>query len=150
MTSPICAISTVIGSARWLLVLLVMTGCQSRPLANIATVDAGAAAQIPTVVGTYRGTLPCADCPGIEVTLTLYADGRFQRRSLYQERGSSFDESGRWSLDAASGKIHLDTETDDDADGWMQRVDANELRMLDNDGNRIDSTLNYSLRRIAP
>ena len=42
--------------------------------------------------GTYTGTLPGADCPGIETTLTLSEDSTFHLRLVYIDRETSFEE----------------------------------------------------------
>ena len=36
--------------------------------------------------GVYAGTLPCADCPGIQTRLTLGNDGTFEKQSRYLDR----------------------------------------------------------------
>jgi len=46
--------------------------------------------------GTFSGLMPCADCPGIEVTLTFNPDSSYSELMIYQERSSSFKDSGRW------------------------------------------------------
>ena len=33
------------------------------------------------IYGTYTGTLPAADCPGIAVSLTLFEDGNYARNT---------------------------------------------------------------------
>lgn len=44
----------------------------------------------------YKGTLPCADCPGIEATLTFFNNGTYSQIYLYEERNTSFEEKGTW------------------------------------------------------
>jgi hypothetical protein len=48
--------------------------------------------------GTYVGMLPCADCEGIETTLTLSKDGRFTLDQRYQKAGALLvpPDHGRW------------------------------------------------------
>lgn len=46
--------------------------------------------------GTFSGLIPCADCPGIEITLTFNPDSSFIESMIYQERSSSFKDSGQW------------------------------------------------------
>src|ERR1700722_17731925 len=55
------------------------------------------------LIAAYRGVLPCADCPGIDTTVRLFAaadgtegHGRYLIRSSYQERKSSYTEAGTW------------------------------------------------------
>jgi uncharacterized lipoprotein NlpE involved in copper resistance len=38
---------------------------------------------IESLVGTYEGTLPAADCPGIKTVLTLNADSTYQYSADY-------------------------------------------------------------------
>lgn len=45
--------------------------------------QADAPAARPAWVGTYRGTFPAADCPGIQTVLTLTDQGEFQLTSTY-------------------------------------------------------------------
>ena len=49
--------------------------------------------------GTFSGLIPCADCPGIEVTLSFNPDSSFMESMIYQERNSSFKDSGQWIKD---------------------------------------------------
>ena len=54
---------------------------------------------------SYAGTLPCADCPGIDTRLNLLPDGQFQLRMTYQERpGSGFDQIGLWTTEKDKSK----------------------------------------------
>ena len=59
--------------------------------------------------GTYRGTLPCADCPGIDESLVLSADGSFELTDTYRERpGSEQVVRGSWALEPDGRSIRLD------------------------------------------
>lgn len=47
----------------------------------------------------YTGTLPCADCPGIDYRLIL-EENKFTEISHYQERSAeNFEENGEWEVD---------------------------------------------------
>ena len=35
--------------------------------------------------GTYEGTLPCADCPGLQTLITFNSDGTFYMEATYLE-----------------------------------------------------------------
>lgn len=48
---------------------------------------------IESLVGTYEGTLPAADCPGIKTVLTLNADSTYQYSADYLERKDGHDEA---------------------------------------------------------
>ncbi|APX09950.1 copper resistance protein NlpE [Vibrio campbellii] len=39
--------------------------------------------------GTFTGTLPCADCPGIDITLVLSDDNTYILEQYYQEKGEA-------------------------------------------------------------
>jgi uncharacterized lipoprotein NlpE involved in copper resistance len=91
---------------------------------------------------TWIGTLPCADCPGIEITLDLRGDGVFFLRRDYLERGA-FDEIGRWTV--AGDDLTL---TGTEGEPLRFRLaDTGDLRMLDREGRAIESELNYALAR---
>ncbi|GAA3919961.1 copper resistance protein NlpE [Luteimonas lutimaris] len=99
--------------------------------------------------GSFSGTIPCADCPGIDSTLTLDADGSYTTHDVYQERDASFDSSGTWTVEEAGKRIRLDPNSKDEQDRLLEVVSNDELRMLDADGNAIESGLNYTLTRTA-
>lgn len=49
--------------------------------------------------GTFSGLIPCADCPGIELTVSFKPDSSYTESMIYQERNSFFKDTGRWALD---------------------------------------------------
>jgi heat shock protein HslJ/uncharacterized membrane protein len=50
--------------------------------------------------GKYGGYLPCADCPGIEYTLTLYRDGTYSESLFYTDRSAkAIVRSGAFAID---------------------------------------------------
>ena len=49
--------------------------------------------------GTFSGVIPCADCPGIEASLSFNRDSSFLESMIYQERNTSFKDSGQWIRD---------------------------------------------------
>lgn len=52
------------------------------------------------VVGTYKGLLPCASCPGIESTVIFSSDGKVQKTDLYTDKDeNSFSSSGFWQME---------------------------------------------------
>ncbi len=99
--------------------------------------------------GSFSGTIPCADCPGIDATVTLNADGTYTTHDAYQERDTSFDSSGTWTVEDAGKRIRLDPNSKDEQDRLFEVVSDDALRMLDIDGNPIQSGLDYSLTRTA-
>jgi heat shock protein HslJ/uncharacterized lipoprotein NlpE involved in copper resistance len=96
---------------------------------------------------TYDGVIPCADCPGIRTTVTLFKDGMFILRRTYFKNvyspNSSYD-LGSWSVDGDT--LVLKSRT-----GAPQKfaIKSDSLTMLDVNRNEIQSKLNFTLRRSA-
>ena len=99
--------------------------------------------------GSFSGTIPCADCPGIDLTITFKGDGSYTSQNVYQERDTSFDSSGTWTVEEAGKRIRLDPNSKDEQDRLLEVVSNDEVRMLDADGKAIESGLNYTLTRTA-
>ena len=97
------------------------------------------------VPATYKGILPCADCPGIEHTLTLRGDGLYRMRRIYQEKpDGSYSEMGRWQAEG-----ELLTLTNGSETNLFEITDAQTIKQLDGTGEPIATTSNLDLRRIA-
>lgn len=86
--------------------------------------------------GTYKGTFPAADCPGIETTLTLNNDRTFTLDSKYIDRNQTFNESGKYTL-----KGNLLTLVSNDGEKEYYKVEENRLRKLDRDKKEITGDL---------
>lgn len=95
--------------------------------------------------GTYRGVLPCADCPGIETTVTLRADGTYSASSRYLERDVATTGEGRFTWSADGGSVSLTGE-----EAARYRVGENRLTRLALDGSVIEGALaeNYVLTKV--
>lgn len=78
------------------------------------------------VTGVYKGTLPAADCPGIDVTLELKADGTFKSVYDYQERDASFENQGTYALEQ-----NMLVTVGEENDSTFYKVEENRLRQLD-------------------
>ncbi|MCI7307944.1 copper resistance protein NlpE [Alistipes senegalensis] len=97
-------------------------------------------------LGTYEGTLPAADCPGIQTALTLNPDGTYELHMKYIDRDAEFDEKGVFSV-----KENLLTLTQlDDGSEEYYKVEENRLRMLDAEKQPVTGALaeNYVLQKI--
>lgn len=57
--------------------------------------------------GSYFGTVPCADCSGINLEVILNADFKYSMAVLYQERPGTILKSGTFAWDEAGTKIDL-------------------------------------------
>ena len=112
------------------------------------------------LIAAYRGVLPCADCPGIDTTVRLFAaadgaedHGRYLIRRSYQERKSSYTETGTWTLekgtpDDASASVYvLKPKTGSGMTNFL-RVGDDEIKQLDNDRKPFGGTVNFSLKRV--
>lgn len=97
--------------------------------------------------GIYKGTIPCADCEGIQTELTLMEDGSFERNTTYLGKdGETHNEKGNFTWDDSGSNVTLALE-----DGKTQeyKVGENMLFHLDREGNRITGDLadNYILTK---
>jgi len=58
--------------------------------------------------GVYFGVLPCADCEGIEIEITLKQEMTFLKRTKYLgKNGKVFDETGTYSWNTLGNTITL-------------------------------------------
>lgn len=89
--------------------------------------------------GTYKGVLPCADCEGIEIRLTIKSDGGFERSMKYlgKDDGLFFDR-GTFEWDDMGRTILL---TGENGESQAYQVGENVLFHLDQEGNRISGDL---------
>lgn len=110
--------------------------------------SASPAFDVKAFAGLYAGSLPCADCPGIDTSIAFTPEGGYSLSETYLgERGRSFVSKGTWTLREDGKTLLLDPEAKEERDRWYEIVSATELRALDRDGKAIDSKLDYSLRR---
>jgi uncharacterized lipoprotein NlpE involved in copper resistance len=95
----------------------------------------------PLVMASYSGSLPCADCEGQEVILTLLSDSTFQKRTLYMGKKSTgpgsneFTDTGKWVMSGDTLLLEIK-----DAPGKYLKQ-AEDLVQLDIKGKRITGKL---------
>ena len=139
-----------------MLVATSLTACKPQPQAPapapsaaIPNATAAPATQASaSLSGTFAGTLPCADCAGIDSTLVLTADGKYHLTDAYQDKDhSSFVSEGEYSLESSGNTLHLRPSNKDEYDGYYAVVSPTQLTMLDREGKAIESQLNYTLTR---
>ncbi|QYJ81739.1 copper resistance protein NlpE [Shewanella rhizosphaerae] len=100
--------------------------------------------------GLYKGTLPCADCEGIAMSLKLNGDNSYQLSQQYlgkqnlgeqnlgeQNQATDVVLEGQFSWNEMGSKITLDSK----ARGMKLQVGENILFMLDDKGERIKGAL---------
>ena len=82
--------------------LALMTSCNGNKTAqnavnndsvNVADTAVNENIDLASVAGTYEGTLPAADCPGINTVLTINADKTYELKQDYIDRKDGHDEA---------------------------------------------------------
>ena len=129
----------------------------------VAAALAGCVTISSSLIGTYAGVLPCADCAGILTELRLYAEqpsGRAARYELTEtylasrEGDRSIGTAGRWTTvrGSASDKdatvIQIDLGRIDALLNFL-RIGDDELRLLDRNRREIVSRAPHSLYRVS-
>ena len=119
---------------------------------KVVSTDDGAAdageLDLRAFAGTFNGSLPCASCPGIETELTLSPDGTFAMTETYIDQPDGTQKSqGTWSAEQDGARLRLDPDSKSENDRVYEIVSNDEVRMLDLGAQRIESGLDYSLRR---
>jgi len=96
--------------------------------------------------GKYSGIIPCADCPGIETTVTLNSDNTFTYTGVYQERDTKIEDTGKFMWHNNGSVVHLVGKEVN----MKLKVGENQLISLDQEGNPIDGPLkdHYILKKV--
>ncbi|EKT53399.1 envelope stress response activation lipoprotein NlpE [Providencia sneebia] len=98
----------------------------------------------------YTGIIPCADCSGIEATLLVNQDGTYVEQLVYlgtRDGDQTFNETGTWAKDG--NKLRM-TNAKGERAYFLPSTDDKSMTLLDQEGNKIDSELNYTLKQVAP
>jgi predicted secreted protein len=114
--------------------------------------------------GTYKGTLPCADCSGLETTLLLYAAGMNDTTYAYYVRTQTyrgaphgdvtFSDRGDWALlrgDATNENAtvyQLNPDSAQRSEYLLVQENGAALLQLDQQQKRIKTTANLTLRKV--
>lgn len=98
-------------------------------------------------VGTYQGTLPCADCGGNHITLTIEKDSY---TSQEKSNKGSFEDKGTVAYNAEKGILTLTSSANADTKS-LYRVKEGSIVMLDQEGKEITTELaaDYILKKTA-
>jgi uncharacterized lipoprotein NlpE involved in copper resistance/predicted secreted protein len=116
------------------------------------------------LLGVYKGTLPCADCEGLETTLRLYTKAKFDftyaffvRTQTYRggPKGDvTFSDRGDWALlrgdatDENATVYQLNPDDEKRSESYLVDEGGNALVMLDKEQKPIDSA-NLTLRKVG-
>ncbi|HEY8916116.1 MAG TPA: copper resistance protein NlpE N-terminal domain-containing protein [Chitinophaga sp.] len=116
----------------------------SSALLTPAQPDAGA----HTPNGSYQGTLPCADCPGIDYQISLYDNNHYKTLMVYRDRNQN-----RPMVDTGTWKIEQDSMVRITLSGQSKQTflfEDGRLYQLNEHGQRITGALadNYILRPV--
>lgn len=95
--------------------------------------------------GTFTGDLPAASGPGIRHQLDLWPDQVFQLRRSWIGTDTTRDLLGRWHVDPSRRALVLDG--GETAPPQFEILGNGHLRLLDQQGRKIESTLPYELTR---
>jgi copper homeostasis protein (lipoprotein) len=114
--------------------------------------------------GVYKGTLPCADCNGLETVLRLYAKGKFDYTYAFFVRTQTYvgaphgdvtiSDRGEWTLlrgdatDDNASVYQLNPDNEQHSEALLVQDNGAALTQLDKDLKPIDTTMNLSLKRI--
>lgn len=100
--------------------------------------------------GEFGGTLPCADCPGIETRIELKGDGSYALDETYVDRKDGrFKGDGSWTVEENGHRLRLDPNSKSEQDRLFEIVGNDEIRMLGKDGEAVASGLDRSLKRTS-
>jgi uncharacterized lipoprotein NlpE involved in copper resistance len=116
------------------------------------------------LLGVYKGTLPCADCSGLDTQLRLYAKEKFDTTYAFYVRTQTyrgaphgdvtFSDRGDWAVlrgdathpDATVYQLNPDNEQGSESLLLSDKGDA--LVQLDRDQKPIETKMNLTLRRV--
>lgn len=88
---------------------------------------------LAAVSGTYEGTLPAADCPGIKTVLTIKADSTYQLQQDYIDKKNGHDEaSGVFKV--LDGKVLMLVRPSSGEQTYYKVKDNNSIIMTDSLG----------------
>lgn len=126
---------------------LILAGCSPHPQQPSAAYAAEHNARIALDwAGTYRGELPCADCDGIQTTVILDSNGRYETKAEYVgKKQSPVVDTGTVTWGASGNTITLGHN-----DPQQYFVSENRLIRLATDGSRITGPIaeKYVLNKV--
>jgi len=112
------------------------------------------------VLGVFEGTIPCADCEGIHMKLTLYQDPKTLGAAGYTldseyigQPNGNFNEQGEWdylrgnSKDPNATIYGLNLDQPKPEQQYFLKVGDQGITLLDINMNPIKSELNYTLMK---
>ena len=92
------------------------------------------------MAGTYEGTLPAADCPGIKTVLTINADSTYELKQDYIDRPDSHDEASGV-LQVLDGGVLMLVRPSSGDHTFYKVKDAGSIVMTDSLGNEPEGEM---------
>ena len=92
---------------------------------------------LANVAGTYEGTLPAADCPGIKMVLTINADSTYQMTQDYTDRKDGHDEASGV-FDVLDGNVLMLVRPSSGEHTFYKVKDGNSIVLTDSLGNEAE------------
>jgi len=115
------------------------------------------------LLGVYKGTLPCADCSGLETVLRLYAKGKFDTTYAFFVRTQTYrgaphgdvtySDRGDWAVlrgDATeeNATVYQLNPDGEHSESLLLQDNGSALVQLDRDLKPIDTKMNLTLKRV--
>jgi copper homeostasis protein (lipoprotein) len=117
------------------------------------------------LLGVYKGTLPCADCEGLDTVLRLYAKGKFDTTYAFFVRTQTYrgaphgdvtiSDRGEWAVlrgdadDENAAVYQLNPDDEKRSEALVVQDKGASLMQLDRDFKPIDTTANVTLKRVV-
>jgi copper homeostasis protein (lipoprotein) len=114
--------------------------------------------------GVYKGTMPCADCSGLDTVLRLYAKGKFDTTYAFYVRTQTYrgaphgdvmlSDRGEWTVlrgDAADPDAtvyQLNPDDEQHSEAFLVQEKGAALDQLDRDLRPMETTMNMTLKRV--
>jgi copper homeostasis protein (lipoprotein) len=115
------------------------------------------------LLGVYKGTLPCADCSGLDTMLRLYTKSKFDFTYAYYVRTQTYrgaphgdvtiSDRGEWTLlrgdatDPDATVYQLNPDDEQHSEALLVQDKGAALEQLDRDLKPIETTANVTLKR---
>jgi uncharacterized lipoprotein NlpE involved in copper resistance len=116
------------------------------------------------LLGVYKGTLPCADCSGLDTVLRLYVKGKYDTTYAFYVRTQTYrgaphgdvvlSDRGDWAvsrgdaIDPDATVYQLKPDNQQDSESLLVKDGGSALVQLDREQKPIDSKMNLTLRRV--
>ncbi|HXC94062.1 MAG TPA: copper resistance protein NlpE N-terminal domain-containing protein [Edaphobacter sp.] len=116
------------------------------------------------LLGVYKGTLPCADCDGLDTVLRIYAKGKFDFTYAFYVRTQTYrgaphgdvaySDRGEWTMlrgdatDENATVYQLNPENEPRSESLLLQDGGSSLVQLGKDLEPIDTTMNVTLKRV--